>query len=89
MLPHEDLAGSEAVARKVLQEVASMGIAHAHSSVGPWVTVSMGVASLTPNEKLDSGVLIKGADALLYAAKASGRNRYMVQQGGQNTNFSI
>ena len=84
LLPHEDIAGAEAVARKVIEEIALMGVAHERSSVGPYVTVSMGVASLTPNERLEPGVLIKGADALLYAAKANGRNRYEVQQNCQD-----
>ena len=76
LLPHQDLAGAEGVARKVLEEIALMGIVHERSSVGPWVTVSMGVASLTPNERHEPGILVKSADALLYEAKAGGRNRY-------------
>ena len=78
LLPHEDSAGAEAVARKVLDEIAALEIAHGHSSAGPWVTVSIGVASVTPTEKLESGMLIKRADARLYEAKANGRNRYML-----------
>lgn len=79
LLPYEDVAGAEAVARKVLEEIAFMGIAHERSSTGPWVTVSMGVASLTPSEQHEPGLLVKAADALLYQAKAGGRNRYCVQ----------
>ncbi|MBC7683999.1 MAG: diguanylate cyclase [Bdellovibrionales bacterium] len=78
LLPHEDLAGAQAVARKVLDEIGAMRIAHAHSLAGPWVTVSMGVASVTPNDKLESRMLIKRADALLYQAKADGRNRFAI-----------
>lgn len=76
LLPYEDISGAEAVARKVLDEIALLKIPHALSSVGPMLTVSMGVASLTPNERIGSAVLVKSADALLYEAKASGRNRY-------------
>jgi diguanylate cyclase (GGDEF)-like protein len=79
LLPHENGAGAEAVARKVLEEIAFMGIAHERSPTGPWVTVSMGVASLTPSEQHEAGILVKAADALLYQAKAGGRNRYCVQ----------
>ncbi len=76
LLPQEDLAGAEAVARKVLDEIAALGITHERSSSGPVVTISMGVASVTPTEAFDPGKLIKTADALLYDAKAGGRNRY-------------
>ena len=85
LLPHENLAGAEAVARKVLDEISAMQIAHAHSSAGPWVTVSMGVASVTPYEKQSPGMLIKNADALLYQAKADGRNRFAVNADNQDS----
>ncbi|MFL6657970.1 MAG: diguanylate cyclase [Massilia sp.] len=78
LLPQEDIGGAEAVARKVLEEIAFMGIAHESSSVGPWVTVSMGVASMTPSDQVESDQLVRTADALLYEAKAGGRNRYRV-----------
>ena len=77
LLPQEDVAGAEAVARKVLDEIAELAIVHERSSAGPHVTVSMGVAAVTPSEKLDAGTLVKAADALLYEAKAGGRKRYV------------
>jgi diguanylate cyclase (GGDEF)-like protein len=76
LLPHQDTAGAEVVARKLLEEVALLGIGHAKSSAGNTVTVSMGVASIVPSERFDPGTLVKAADALLYRAKAEGRNRY-------------
>ncbi len=38
------------------------------------VTVSVGVACATPNDKQQPGDLIEAADAALYAAKHRGRN---------------
>ena len=76
LLPQEDGHGAEGVARRLLDEVSLLSIPHAQSSVTPWVTVSMGLASMVPADGASPGDLIKRADALLYQAKASGRNRY-------------
>ena len=76
LLPQEDGHGAEGVARRLLDEVSLLSIPHAHSSVTPWVTVSMGLASMIPADGATPGDLIKRADALLYQAKAAGRNRY-------------
>ncbi|MEJ7807956.1 MAG: diguanylate cyclase [Telluria sp.] len=77
LLPQEDVAGAEAVARKVLDEIAALAIFHERSTSGAYVTVSMGVAGLTPADKREAGQLVTMADALLYQAKAGGRNRYL------------
>jgi diguanylate cyclase (GGDEF)-like protein len=45
------------------------------SEGSPVMTVSIGVASLTPNATMDSSVLVNAADKALYAAKAGGRNQ--------------
>lgn len=79
LLPQEDLGGAEAVAKKLLDEVAALKIPHERSSASPWVTLSMGIASLTPADDALPGALIKTADALLYEAKAAGRNRYCMR----------
>ncbi|QYF93328.1 diguanylate cyclase [Massilia sp. PAMC28688] len=77
LLPQEDLAGAETVARKVLDEIAALKIAHERSSICPFITVSMGVASITPHGQVEPATLVKNADSLLYRAKAAGRNRYL------------
>ena len=79
LLPHLDIVGAESVARKVLDEIAGLCIAHERSSAGPMVTVSMGVASMTPADRQEQGALVRNADALLYEAKANGRNRYSLE----------
>jgi diguanylate cyclase (GGDEF)-like protein len=78
LLPHLDARGAEGVAKKLLDEVARLAIPHARSEAGPQVTISMGVASVMPGEGHEPGMLVKAADALLYKAKAAGRNRYQV-----------
>ncbi len=79
LLPHLEAQGAEGVARKLLDEIAALNIPHERSSAGAVVTLSMGVASVTPSERYEPALLIKTADALLYEAKAGGRNRYCVR----------
>ena len=76
LLPQETRAGAEVVAQRILDEVRALHIPHASSSVGPQVTVSLGMASVMPTEGMDSSALIRAADALLYRAKHTGRDRY-------------
>ncbi|HZV66335.1 MAG TPA: diguanylate cyclase [Telluria sp.] len=79
LLPHCDARGAECVAKRLLDEIARLAIAHARSSAGPRVTVSMGIAALTPRERQEPALLVSAADALLYQAKADGRNRYCLR----------
>ena len=78
LLPQLDAAGAECVARRLLAELARLAIPHAASPTAPVLSVSMGIASIVPVNGQPSAQLIRAADALLYQAKADGRNRYRV-----------
>lgn len=82
LLPQVGAEGAEVVAKRLLEEIRLLQIPHKASSVGPLVTVSMGVATVLPDENDDPSGLIRAADALLYRAKESGRNRYCMSAGG-------
>jgi diguanylate cyclase (GGDEF)-like protein len=70
--PHE---GALHIAELIRQLIARLQIPHKNSSVSPWVTLSLGVAT-TPLEGVDTPQkLLDAADAALYRAKHSGRNR--------------
>ena len=82
LLPQQDLADAAAVAAHILDAVRLLALAHGHSTAGPYVSVSMGVASVLPSEGGDPGALIRAADASLYRAKEDGRNRYSTAPPG-------
>jgi diguanylate cyclase (GGDEF)-like protein len=68
--------GANAVARRILEGVAELALAHVGGEGGR-VTLSIGVATLLPSSGQAPGNLIAAADAALYKAKKSGRNRFV------------
>ncbi len=80
VLPNTDINGAFKVAERIRAEVEDLVIPHANSEVGPWVTLSLGVASVTPNAETQSSILISRADQALYSAKGSGRNRVCLME---------
>lgn len=76
ILPDTDLAGAQLVADNVRAELAALGAPHPASSVGPVVTLSLGIATAVPGQDSAAFDLIALADAKLYEAKKSGRDRF-------------
>ena len=62
------------IGETVRATVQHLAILHATSN-HQTVTVSVGVASLRPNQVLNPNDLLEAADASLYVAKRQGRNR--------------
>lgn len=78
LLPELDAAGAEEQGRRFLAAVTALELPHAHSSAGPLVSLSIGVATSVPAEGQSPAALQERADRLLYDAKQAGRNRVMV-----------
>ncbi|MBD2233353.1 diguanylate cyclase domain-containing protein [Phormidium tenue] len=78
ILPNTIRQGAIAVARHIHQAIAALAIAHQASAVGSQITISLGISTLIPSQKLTSTVLVQQADQALYQAKRQGRNRSVV-----------
>lgn len=73
LMPGAGLDQTLAVAERLRRTVEELNIKHADCPNGR-VTISVGVAAMSPDRERNSGVLIEAADAGLYSAKRRGRN---------------
>ena len=75
LLPHTDQEQGRQLAEGIRQDVEDLAIPHDYSEAANVVTISLGVASLTPDRGHHPDDLVALADQALYAAKQGGRNR--------------
>jgi diguanylate cyclase (GGDEF)-like protein len=75
ILPRTGHSGAIEIAERMQARVRALGIKHSASDVDRVVTISLGVATLTPSSDLEFQVLIEAADKQLYEAKNTGRAR--------------
>ena len=80
ILPLTKSADAERIAESVRQAITALKIPHPASPVAPYLTVSVGVATATPEWCCTPEALLAAADQALYAAKVGGRNRVCVAQ---------
>ena len=78
VLPGADVRGAAVTAERIRKRIESAVVV---SGSGVRVTVSIGFAALTPQDRDPAG-WISRADRALYAAKAAGRNRAMGHEFG-------
>jgi two-component system chemotaxis family response regulator WspR len=78
VLPNTPEVGAITVASALRMEVAALQLPHRASDVAPYVTMSLGVASVVPGPAGSVAALIAAADDALYDAKRAGRNRHAV-----------
>ena len=79
ILPETDETGACEVAEKIRRTVAELSVNHPENDTTISCTCSVGIVTLTGGES-DHEELLSLADAALYKAKASGRNRICIHQ---------
>lgn len=77
IMPSTDLDGALRVAERIREAVVDLNLPHCASQSSDRVTLSVGAASAIPSGDQSPADLIGYADAALYRAKHSGRNRVM------------
>lgn len=75
ILPETDTEGARNVAERIRRSIFELSIPNHNSYVSPYVTMSVGVATTTPEPDSSWSELIALADKALYASKHKGRNR--------------
>ena len=74
ILPGTEKDGTLLLAEEMRKAVEALKIEHTSSTISEYVTISLGVGTIFPDNKSSSNALIKLADKILYKVKQSGRN---------------
>jgi len=80
ILTNTDKVSATKQAARIQKLIAELAIPHSGSTVSAFVTVSQGVSSFVPDGQESIEEVFHLADVLLYQAKQSGRDRYIVTQ---------
>ncbi len=75
LLPNTDGAEALEFAQRVRSAIHHLNLPHRTSEVSETVTLSLGVASLIPQDHQEPEILVMAADSALYQAKQAGRDR--------------
>jgi diguanylate cyclase (GGDEF)-like protein/PAS domain S-box-containing protein len=72
-------------AEAIRAHIESLQLPHPRSVTSPWITVSIGVATVTPHQLENKDALFVAADRAMYAAKEQGRNQVRAASSGNET----
>lgn len=76
VLPNTDSAGAVYIAETILSSIRSKNLIHESSKISSYLTLSLGIATIIPQDSSSLKWLIAKADEALYRAKQTGRDRY-------------
>ena len=83
LLPETGIDGTLSLAQQLGEAIFAQQIEHADSLAAPVVTISLGVSTMRDPAGRTAADMLHEADARLYRAKASGRNRACGSGGGE------
>jgi len=75
ILPNTDKKGALTVAKNCRAKLEEVGFPNGYTQDPPFVTVSIGVSSMVPDQNAEPDDIVKLADRALFTAKEKGRNR--------------
>lgn len=78
LLTQTDESNSASLAREIGDAIKAQAIEHKSSKVSDVVTISIGVVCCIADDALNEDILIHRADEMLYEAKETGRDRYII-----------
>ena len=78
LLTDTDESNSAKLARDICDAIRERKLKHEKSTVNEYVTISIGVVCCVADDALDENLLISRADEMLYEAKETGRDRYII-----------
>ncbi|MCP4346458.1 MAG: PleD family two-component system response regulator [Desulfobacterales bacterium] len=78
ILPDTGINGAAGIAEKMRLNTESLQIPHEQNRASGYVTLSLGVAAVIPDENTSSAALVEAADRCLYEAKKNGRNQVKI-----------
>lgn len=75
ILPETEVEGAVDVAESIRLNVESLSLPHEKSQISDFVTISLGVSDIVPQQNSVSNILLETADRCLYESKEQGRNQ--------------
>ncbi|MCR4667619.1 MAG: GGDEF domain-containing protein [Desulfovibrio sp.] len=81
ILPSADREKAYNAAERIRKAVESIKLPHPGSPAGPYVTVSLGIEAMVPQNEFNETILVRHADEALYFSKENGRNRATLYTG--------
>ncbi len=74
VLPETDLKGAKQIAARIHEQLQTEAIVHEYSPIASRITLSIGIATATPELDASLDEFVRKSDEMLYEAKRSGRN---------------
>jgi diguanylate cyclase (GGDEF)-like protein/PAS domain S-box-containing protein len=75
-----DLIGLITLVKKIKDSIEALNIPHKHNLASKFITVSLGACIFEANKYITKEKIFKHADDLLYEAKNSGRNSFVIKE---------